>query len=649
MATDPLRISARPHGSELRGRAWLNTGGKELVLNDLRGKVVILDFWTFCCVNCLHVLDEMRPLEEKYANELVVIGVHSPKFEFERDSAALAANVKRYQVDHPVLDDPNLTTWSQYGAKAWPTLVVLDTRGRIAASLSGEGHQKNLDSIISRLIKEGEADGSLTRGPAPTVLESRELSTLRFPSKAALLPDGRIIVSDAGQHRLVIFESDGATVDEIIGTGTRGHAEGPGDVAQFAEPNGLAVLPPDVAEAVGYDVVVADTANHRLRGVQLGRRRLLRPRQPTHVFTLAGNGDQWMQGMPLPVGEGSPRDFALTTPWDLQWDQVSGEVIITMAGNHQMWALRPPVLNDEGYFVDEGSLVVIGGTTQEGLVDGPLVRAWFAQPSGVTVDALGTIFIADSEASAVRVIDPDRTGVSTLVGKGLFDFGHVDGGLEEARLQHPMGITVLADGRLAVADTYNGAVRIIDPIHRTVVTVATDLKEPSDLMLTEPIDGLPHLVVVESGRHKLTWISISPAAEQVINEGVQSTQRPVTRLSNAGTLTVRVAFTPPEGQKLDESFGPATQLTISATPSGLLLSGGGTGTDLVREIEIDPQYGEGVIHVKGRAASCDADPAVEFPACHMHQQDWGVPVAFVDDAPSELVLSLLDGVSPRSE
>ncbi len=641
MTDDTLRMNARPRASELKGRGWLNTGGVDLTLDDLRGKIVILDFWTFCCVNCLHVLDELRPLEKKWADEVVIIGVHSPKFEFERSRAALDANVERYQVEHPVLDDPELKTWSEYGAKAWPTLVVIDTHGRIAASVSGEGHGSNLDNAIARLVKEGEADGSLRRGPAPTVLENRELSTLRYPSKAALLHDGRIAVSDAGQHRIVIFESDGVTVDEVIGTGTRGLTEGEGSEAQFAEPNGIAVLPPEVADVVGYDLVVADTANHRLRGVQLGHRRLLRSRLASHVFTLAGNGEQWMQGMPLPADTGSPRDFALTTPWDLQWEQVSGEIIITMAGNHQMWAYRPAVLNDDGFFVDEGSLKVLAGTTQEGLVDGPLVRSWWAQPSGVTVDALGTIFVADSETSAVRVIGADRTEVSTIVGTGLFDFGHVDGALEEARLQHPLGITVLADGRLAIADTYNGAVRIIDPIHDTVVTVATDLAEPSDLMVTEPIDGLPHLVVVESGRHKLTWISISPAAEQVINEGAQSTQRPVTTLSNQGPIRVSVAFTPPEGHKLDDSFGPATQMSITTTPSDMLLSGGGTSAELDREIELDPSFTEGVIHVNARAASCDADPEVEFPACHMHQQDWGVPVSLREDAPSELVLSLL--------
>lgn len=259
----------------------MNTGGADLDLEALRGKIVLLDFWTFCCVNCLHVLDELRPLEAKWADELVVIGVHSPKFEFEKDPDALAANIERYEVTHPVIDDPELETWTEYGARAWPTLMVLDTHGRIAGNLSGEGHAANLDALIGRLVAEGETDGSLRRGPAPTVLAERTPQTLRFPSKLTTLPDGRLVVSDAGQHRLVVFQNDGQTVDEIIGTGTRGNTDGDAETVQFAEPNGVLALPHEIAAEVGYDLLVTDTANHLLRGVKVGQDRLLRSRTAT--------------------------------------------------------------------------------------------------------------------------------------------------------------------------------------------------------------------------------------------------------------------------------------------------------------------------------------------------------------------------------
>jgi thiol-disulfide isomerase/thioredoxin len=139
------RQSAAP---ELRGRAWLNTGGRELTLGDFRGRFLLLDFWTFCCVNCLHVLEELRPLEERYDGELVVVGVHSPKFEHEADAEALTAAVERYQVRHPVLDDPELVTWRAYTARAWPTLVLVDPQGYVAAQFAGEGHAHAIDALV---------------------------------------------------------------------------------------------------------------------------------------------------------------------------------------------------------------------------------------------------------------------------------------------------------------------------------------------------------------------------------------------------------------------------------------------------------------------------------------------------------------------
>ncbi|RAG60613.1 hypothetical protein DN550_34715, partial [Burkholderia multivorans] len=117
--------------------------------------------WTFCCINCLHVLDELRPLEEKYAGELVIIGVHAPKFECERTVEAVDQAGERDQVEHLVLDDPDLVTWQAYTARAWPTLAVIDPEGYLVATLSGEGHGAGLGEIIEGLIAEHSAKGTL--------------------------------------------------------------------------------------------------------------------------------------------------------------------------------------------------------------------------------------------------------------------------------------------------------------------------------------------------------------------------------------------------------------------------------------------------------------------------------------------------------
>jgi len=605
-----VTATARVRAPELRGRGWLNTGGRALSLADLRGKVVLLDFWTFCCINCLHVLDELRPLEERYADVLVTVGVHSPKFEHEADPAALAAAVERYEVHHPVLDDPDLVTWAAYTARAWPTLVVVDPEGYVVAQVSGEGHAHALDRLVAGLVAEHEAKGTLHRGDGPYVPPAPPDTDLRFPGKAVRLPGGTLLVSDSGHHSLVELAEDAETVLRRIGTGTRGRTDGHPATASFAEPQGLCLLPPEVAAEAGYDVVVADTANHLLRGVRL---------VDGAVTTVAGTGAQLMQGDPQPAAGDSRTP--LSSPWDVVWSPVVHQVVVAMAGVHQLWAFDPVTR----------AMTVWAGTSNEGLLDGPLADAWFAQTSGLAVDG-ERIWLADSETSSLRAVE--QGAVSTAVGQGLFDFGHVDGPGETALLQHPLGVTLLPDGSVAVSDTYNGAVRRYDPSTGEVTTLLAGLAEPSAALVAGE-----HLIVVESAAHRLTRLRL-PAAALVVDGTARRTSRPVTEVG-PGDVDLEVVFTPPPGQKLDERYGPATRLLVSATPPGLLKEGDGTGTDLVRRITLNGQVGDGVLHVAARAASCDEPgEGVDFPACHVHQQDWGVPLRVVDGAPSSLTLHL---------
>ncbi len=426
-------------------------------MKDLRGKIVLLDFWTFCCVNCLHVLDELRPLEERFGEVLVTIGVHSPKFEHERDPDALAAAVERYGVAHPVLDDPELITWDQYAAKAWPTLAVVDPEGYVVATMAGEGHADGIARLVEDLVGTHHAKGTLHRGSGPYVPPADPSTVLRFPGKAIVTTHGTLLVSDSAHHSIVELTEDGETVLRRIGSGRRGRADGSAQEAEFAEPGGLCLLPEQAAASAGYDLVVADTVNHLLRGVDLAT---------GLVTTVAGTGDPWRST----VDTNDPHKLDLSSPWDLAWYQE--QVIVAMAGIHQLWWFDP-VWRRAG---------VYAGTTVEALRDGELDQVWMAQPSGLSTSADGgTLWIADSESSALRYV---RDGhMRTAVGQGLFDFGHVDGPADQALLQHPLGVCALPDGSVLIADTYNGAVRRYDPATDAVSTVATGLAEPSDIVL----------------------------------------------------------------------------------------------------------------------------------------------------------------------
>ncbi|GGO74396.1 thioredoxin-like domain-containing protein [Nocardioides deserti] len=583
----------RVRAPELVGRGWLNTDGP-LHLADLRGRFVLLDFWAFCCINCLHVLDELKPVEEKHAGELVVIGVHSPKFVHEADPDALRAAVERYSVTHPVLDDPELVTWQAYTARAWPTLVLVDPEGYVVGQYAGEGHAHAIDALLTELVAEHRAKGTLQPGDSPYVPPVVEPTDLRFPASAVPLPSaqgGRVLVADAGHDEVVELGADGEVLRRFGG---------------FREPNGLCLLPEDVAAEVGYDVVVADTVGHRLHGLALA---------DGSTRVLAGDGQQLMPG------DGSDR---LSSPWDVAWWR--DRVWVAMAGIHQLWTFDPRT----------GVVEVAAGTANEGLLDGAAPEAWLAQTSRLAPDG-DRLWLADSETSSVRWVQESAAGgleIRTAVGTGLFDFGFRDGPADQALLQHPLGVTALPDGSVAVCDTYNGAVRRLavtagEP--GEVTTLATGLAEPSAAY----VDG-SDLVVVESGAHRLTRVPLGSAGTRT--EGfAHSTQRPVTEVP--ATLELVVSFTPPPGQKVDDRFGPPAQLMVEATPPQLVREGGGRGTDLTRTIVLDPHVGDGVLHVAARAASCDADGG-EGAACHLHQQDWGVPVRVVADADGRLVLPL---------
>ncbi|MER5791941.1 NHL domain-containing thioredoxin family protein [Streptomyces sp. NPDC001980] len=603
----PTPRRARVRAPELVGKGgWLNTGDKQYTLADLRGRIVVLDFWTFCCINCLHVLDELRELEERHRDTVVIIGVHSPKFVHEAEHRAVVDAVERYGVEHPVLDDPELATWKQYAVRAWPTLVVIDPEGYVVAQHAGEGHGHAIARLVEELEAEHEAKGTLRRGDGPYVPPEPEPTALRFPGKALLLPSGNFLVSDTTRHQLVELAEDAETVVRRIGSGTRGFADGPAADASFREPQGLALLDDG-------SVVVADTVNHALRRLDLAT---------GAVTTLAGTGRQWWQGSPT---AGPAREIDLSSPWDVA--VFGGRVWIAMAGVHQLWTYDP----------ETATVAVAAGTTNEGLVDGPAAEAWFAQPSGLAATA-DRLWLADSETSALRWVDPDGH-VHTAVGTGLFDFGHRDGAAEQALLQHPLGVTALPDGSVAVSDTYNHALRRYDPATGEVTTLATDLREPSDAVLAGD-----EIVVVESARHRLTRLRLPEEAVRV-ESVAHRTQRAATEVA-PGRLRLDVVFQAPAGQKLDTRYGPSTRLLVSSTPPELLLKGEGADTDLSRELDLNPAITEGVLHVSAMAASCDDEAGGEYPACHVHQQDWGVPVRITEGGADRLPL-ILAGMDQR--
>jgi hypothetical protein len=271
----------------------------------------------------------------------------------------------------------------------------------------------------------------------------------------------------------------------------------------------------------------------------------------------------------------------------------------------------------------------LAGTTVEGLRDGALDEAFFAQTSGLAADG-DRLWLVDAETSSLRWIE--RGEVHTAVGTDLFSFGHRDGDAAGALLQHPLGVAVLPDGTVAVADTYNGAIRRYDPESRQVVTIADGLAEPTGLLVTTDT-----LLVVESAAHRLRTLPLSAGAGLHVAGDAHAVRRPPSVLG-PGEVELSVVFTPPPGERLDDRYGPSTRLEVRASPAELLVEGAGTGTGLTRRIKLAEGYPEGVLQIVAQAASCDS--GAEHPVCRVTRQDWGVPVRLEPGGPVDLQLIL---------
>jgi thiol-disulfide isomerase/thioredoxin len=432
-AQEPTRVRA----PEITGgRGWLNTD-KPLSLAALKGKVVLLDFWTYGCINCIHIIPDLKKLENKYANQLVVIGVHSAKFENEKDTENIRRIILRYEIEHPVYNDAEFKVWKNYAVRAWPTQYLIDPAGYIIGRVEGEGNAEILDQTIAKTVAEFRKRGELNEEPLKLTLERAKVGDLPLAFPGKILADAktdRLFIADSNHNRIVITKLDGSLL-ETIGSGERGSLDGAFAKATFYRPQGMALD--------GDNLYVADTENHLIRLVNL---------KTNAVQTLAGTGQQSRDYFL----RGPARTISLSSPWDLRL--VGRQLFITMAGMHQIWKLD----------LDKNEVSTFAGSGREARLDGPLVDAGFAQPSGITTDGK-RLYVADSESNIIRAIDLTAGTVETLVGGDLFEFGDVDGSGDDVRLQHPLGVFAYGD-KVLIADTYNHKIKELDPRARTVRT-----------------------------------------------------------------------------------------------------------------------------------------------------------------------------------
>ncbi|MCH2101684.1 MAG: redoxin domain-containing protein [Planctomycetes bacterium] len=457
---------------DLIGAEWINTDRPLTSFEkDLRGQVVLLDFWTYCCINCIHVIPDLEKLEEEFKDEpFLVIGVHSNKFPQEGERENIRQAMLRYKIQHPVVVDSDHTIWRSYGVRAWPTMTLIGSDGVIAGQAAGEGHYETLRVAIRSLLDEGKENGTLAEGPLSLEKEVATKTELFYPAKV-LAAGEKLYVADSAHDRLLELSSaSGEILREFRASNPPLH-----------HPHGMALD--------GDTLYIADTDNHLLRKLDL----------ETGTFTtLAGKTN--LQARPLPDA-GPGLDTRLNSPWALDLD---GEQLhIAMAGSHQLWT----------YNLNSGRISLLAGSGYENIVDGPAAFARLAQPSGFA--RIGRkLYFADSEVSAVRSVDLEKDVVETQVGTGLFRFGDRDGeGVNEVLLQHPLALAVW-NGQLLIADTYNNKIKALDPKTarvRTILGTGEEHMRSDALTMWEPggldVEG-DTLYIADTNHHRILKVDL---------------------------------------------------------------------------------------------------------------------------------------------
>lgn len=629
------------------GRGWLNTD-KPLSLAALKGKVVLLDFWTYGCINCIHIIPDLKKLEAKYPRELVVIGVHSAKFDNEKETENIRRIIMRYEIEHPVYNDADFRVWQSYGVRAWPTQVLIDPAGYVIGAISGEGNFDPIDQAIGRTIEEFRKRGELNEEPLRLSLERAKVGDLPLAFPGKVLADAtsdRLFIADSNHNRIVVTKLDGTLVD-TIGSGVQGADNGPFAQATFYRPQGLALD--------GNNLYVADTENHLIRRVDLKART---------VHTIAGTGKQSYDYFK----KGPGTSIGLSSPWDLQL--VGRTLYITMAGPHQIWKLD----------LEKQEVSTYAGSGREVRKDGPLLEAGFAQPSGITTNGK-SLFIADSESNIIREIDLSSGLVMTLVGGDLFEFGDEDGRGDDVRLQHPLGVFALGD-KVLIADTYNHKIKELDPEARVVKSFAGKGKsgqaDGSEASFYEPA-GLSvangRLFIADTNNHairvvdlktkqtstlKITGLqppssgNVAETTESAPNAEETKAAAQRVRFKSEGALLVNVDL--PAGYHLNPSAPQRYQVTVESGPQQLSLSPEAqpgtektisrSSKDLKLPLRIQfrtLQPGNAEVRVQLTLFYCRED---NTGTCHIKTLVWRAPIEVVNDTTASNEITLRGKVS----
>jgi DNA-binding beta-propeller fold protein YncE len=459
---------------------WFNVD-TPVRLSEQKGRVILLNFATYCSLHCLHIIADLNYLANKYPNELVIIGIHGPRFPAERSTEHVRNAISRNHIRHPVIHDPDYRLWQRFGIHSGPTLGVIDTLGHIVGSISGEGNRHKLERIISALLARAGQPPRESHAAYVLKQPSEPQRPLLFPDKL-LATENRVYIADSGHNRVLVTSPQGLILHQY-GDGNPGFIDGNGFAAAFDAPQGLVIT--------DEYLYVADSGNHAIRRINI---------RSDDVVTLAGTGAMGRE----PGGDyfGNPLEVDLNTPSGLAFK--ANVLYIAMSGLHQIWSLS----------LVTNTLEIFAGCGEEGLVDGASWNACFTQPSALSI--IGhTLYVVDAGSSAIRAIDLNTRHVTTLIGRGLFEFGDTDGIGRDARFQYPLDIkSDQTHTSLWVADTYNNKIKKIRIDNKLVSSyqVKHPLSEPGGLAFSGNT-----LYIANTNRHEIVRVNLRSGTTESLN------------------------------------------------------------------------------------------------------------------------------------
>ena len=459
---------------------WFNTE-QPVNLDEQQGRVVLLDFTTYCSLQCIATLDDLEYLENKYHDNILIIGIHSPRFPGERTAGHVRKVIARYEINHPIINDHDQRLRKLYGIKQQQTLVVIDTNGNITGATSGRNKRHKLDKAVGILLNKTSKPATTPCAVNSTPKNREPSRVLAFPGKI-LVMDKRIFIADSGHNRVLVTTTRGHVLHQF-GSASPGFIDGKGTTAAFDNPQGMLL-----SDGCLY---VADSGNHAIRRINL---------HSEEVVTIAGTGKPG--DPPQSSYFKNPREVNINTPSGLALkDNI---IYIAMSGTHQVWALS----------LVTNSMEVIAGSGNKSLADGVAHLASFAQPSALSIMG-NTLYVADAEASAIRAIDLATRNVITLAGSGPHGYGYHDGFVPVARFQFPLDLNAdQHSGALWIADTYNNKIRKIELSNNLVSSVPVDspLNQPGGLAFSGN-----SLYIANTNLHEIIRINLQNGSAETLD------------------------------------------------------------------------------------------------------------------------------------